>query len=148
MIEINDLILTKSVKQLNIDNSPSKKHLKNLNNFLKNCLKPLEIEWNDYCIKNKLGNGGINIIKCYVSDNLNKIDSEKNEYGHLIGYAADTVPSNNKMKEYSSFLKEYFKNKNFDQLIEEKPRCGIPSWMHIGFKNENKAQRKQIFRLI
>lgn len=64
---------------------------------------------------------------------------------HLIGYAADIVPVNGKMDEFGRFLKEYLKDKAFDQLLIE--TSGKSRWYHIGLCGNIGQQRKQIKNL-
>lgn len=65
---------------------------------------------------------------------------------HQIGYAADIVPSNGKIDEFINFCKEWFKDKDFDQVIIEKN--GSSRWIHIGLKANDGSQRKKLFNMI
>jgi putative chitinase len=60
---------------------------------------------------------------------------------HTTGYAADLVPVNGKMTEFKTFVKEWLKDKKFDQYINE--FSGSTEWVHIGLKNISGKQRKQ-----
>jgi len=48
-----------------------------------------------------------------------KIDGSKTS-AHLTGYACDMIPKNGKFNEFIEFLKDYLKDKDFDQCIIEK----------------------------
>ena len=150
MINVENIIYGSEIKALNIDNTPSKIHLKNIKFLLNKVLIPIEKAWTSYCYRNKIGVGGINIIRGYISNNINDklIIPESKDSAHLNGYGVDTVPINGNIIEYEKFLKNYFDNRNFDELIEEKPRCGKPSWIHISYKNQDGKQRKKIYRRI
>lgn len=150
MVSIEDIIYYPESKVLNANNTPSKKHLKNIKDLLFKVLIPIEKDWTSYCYNNKIGVGGINIIRGYVSNDLNqKLFIPENENStHLNGYGVDTVPINGNIIEYEKFLKNYFDNRNFGELIEEKTKCGIPSWIHISYKDSNNQQKNKIYRLI
>ena len=51
----------------------------------------------------------------------------------------------NKFNEFVEFLKDYLKDKSFDQCIIEK--SSKSKWIHLGLKNLKGLQRKQIFNL-
>lgn len=88
---------------------------------------------------------GIRINSGYRSKELNdKIGGSKTS-AHLIGYAADIYPVNNKWDEFLKFIKDYLKDKVFDQCIIEK--SGSSKWIHIGLKNLKIQQRKMIFNI-
>ena len=45
--------------------------------------------------------------------------------------------------EFKSFCRGFLRVREFDQLISEKENGqGVPSWMHIGYKNSEGKQRK------
>ena len=54
------------------------------------------------------------------------------------------------MKEFQKFVPNYCKQNGilFDQIIFEKPKNGIASWLHFGLFNEKGEQRKQVFWII
>ena len=64
------------------------------------------------------------------------------------GFSVTTYPSNENMKEYSSFIKKYFNRKNYDRIIEIGFKNGIPDSIYISYKNMTGEQRKQYFNLI
>ena len=67
----------------------------------------------------------------------------------MLGYAVDFEPVNQKNLEFWKFMVDYLKRNNipFSQLINEKPICGVPSWIHFSI-NGKKGYRKQIFTLV
>ena len=64
---------------------------------------------------------------------------------HKIGYAADIYPVNGKFEEFKKFVKNWIKDKDFDQCIIEKK--GSSEWIHIGLFNNNGGQRHNTFSL-
>lgn len=64
---------------------------------------------------------------------------------HQIGYAADIVPVNGKMDEFIDFVKEWAKDKMFDQIITE--RSSKSRWVHFGLYNNTGEQRRLLFKM-
>lgn len=132
----------------NIDNTIEDEVIyENARQFMLQILDPLRFAWTEYCIDNNLGSGAIEITSGYRSEELNKLVNGSKTSVHCIGFAADIKPKNKKMKEFQEFIPKWFTDNNieFDQIIKEKPRNDIASWMHIGWKNRKGEQRKQIF---
>lgn len=88
---------------------------------------------------------GIKVTSGFRIDALNKAVGGVETSVHKIGYAADISPANGKYEAFVAFLKEWLKDKNFDQCIEEKK--GKTRWIHIGLYNNKGEQRKQIFNI-
>lgn len=65
---------------------------------------------------------------------------------HQIGYAADIVPVNGKMDEFIDFVKEWAKDKMFDQIITE--RSSKSRWVHFGLYNNAGEQRRLLFNML
>lgn len=65
---------------------------------------------------------------------------------HQIGYAADIVPVNGKMDEFIDFVKEWAKDKMFDQIITE--YSSKSRWVHFGLYNNAGEQRRLLFNMI
>ena len=65
---------------------------------------------------------------------------------HQIGYAADIVPVNGKMDEFIDFVKEWAKDKMFDQIIVE--NSSKSRWVHFGLYNNAGEQRRLLFNMI
>lgn len=64
---------------------------------------------------------------------------------HQIGYAADIVPVNGKMDEFIEFVKEWAKDKDYDQIILE--YSSKSRWVHFGLYNNKHEQRRLLFRM-
>lgn len=134
-----------------IDNRlTNSEHYENARQLLLRILDPLRKAWTEYCIDNRLGMGGITVTSGYRCEELNKLVGGSKTSAHCIGAAADIKPSNHKMREFQDFVPKWLKDNNiaFDQCIKEKAKNGIAEWIHIGHKNRNGKQRKQIFDLI
>ena len=76
----------------------------------------------------------------------NKIAGASKTSVHQIGYAADIVPANGKMDEFIDFVKEWAKDKMFDQIIVE--NSSKSRWVHIGIRNNGGEQRRLLFKMV
>lgn len=90
----------------------------------------------------------------YVSSGLRKAKLNAKVGGvstsiHQIGYAADIYVKggNRPIEKFGEWLKEYLKDKAFDQCIFEKSKTGT-TWIHIGLYNNKGQQRRQLFNLV
>lgn len=137
---------TASIKQ--IDNTPNKEITEHLIELVEKLLDPLRNDWAEYCDVNRLGNPAISVNSGYRCNELNKAVGGSLTSAHLTGYAADIIPSNGRMKEFQVWITEAIEKYDFDQLIYEKPRNGIASWIHLGLKNKEGLQRRQKFTII
>lgn len=61
---------------------------------------------------------------------------------HLKGFAADIIPYNNQMDKFIEFIREWAKDKQFDQILIE--RQNSARWVHIGLYSNSGKKRKQI----
>lgn len=64
---------------------------------------------------------------------------------HMIGFAIDMVPANGKIEQFAEFLRDYLKDKMFDQLIWEK--SGRSRWLHLGLYSNRGEQRRMVFEM-
>lgn len=121
-----------------IDNFPSFTIVEHLNELTKNILEPLRIAWGSSIIVNS----------GYRCDALNKAVGGVSTSVHRLGYAADLVPGNGKIDEFSKFVKDWLvKNRiKFDQVITETQ--GKTRWVHIGLKSSTGSQRGETKNLI
>ena len=88
---------------------------------------------------------GIRVSSGFRNDALNKAVGGVPNSIHKIGYAADIYPVNGKFEEFKKFVKNWIKDKDFDQCIIEKK--GNSEWIHIGLFNNNGGQRHNTFSL-
>lgn len=75
-----------------------------------------------------------------------KIAGASKTSAHQSGYAADIVPVNGKMDEFIDFVKEWAKDKMFDQIIVE--NSSKSRWVHFGLYNNAGEQRRLLFKMI
>lgn len=134
---IDELCYSEYAKEHSIDNTPTDEQINNLNELI-DLLDNIRESWGS----------GIRVNSGFRSKELNeKINGSKTS-AHTVGYAADIYPVNGDIKGFDSFIWEEIDKYEFDQLIREKPKNGVPSWIHIGLKNRSGLQRKQKFTLI
>lgn len=137
--------------KLGIDNTlTNTEHYENARQFMLQILDPLRKAWTEYCIDKNLGRAAIRINSGYRTKELNDAINGSKTSAHCIGCAADIEPANNQMKHFQKFVDRWLTDNNieFDQFIIEKPKNGVASWIHIGWKNRNGEQRKQKFTLV
>lgn len=135
---IEELCYSETGKLRGIENIPSEEEKQNLIEFVNDILDPLREEWGS----------AIRVNSGFRSLPLNRALKGSSTSVHPLGYAVDIVPANGNMKKFQSFVEEFLSEREYDQLIFEKPRNGIASWIHIGYKNRNGEQRKQTFTLV
>ena len=121
-----------------LDNTPNEEEIKHLEELI-DVLDGLREAWGS----------GIRVNSGFRSEEVNNKVGGSKTSAHRIGFAGDLEPVNGDMKKFQDFVPNYFKENNipFDQIIREKPRNGIASWMHLGLYNNKHEQRKQVFTL-
>lgn len=131
-----------------LDNTPNDLETNNLKELIK-VIDEVREYWTILCNLNKWGSGVITVNSGFRSEEVNKAIGGAKESEHKLGFAVDMKPSNGRNKEFWDFMVEYVKVKqlNFSQLINEKPKCNIPSWIHFSI-NGKKGYRKEIFTLV
>lgn len=130
--DLEEFLTSSTARQKSIENLPSWDvidHLKELAAFL----DQLREDWGS----------GIKVTSGFRNDKLNSAVGGVGSSVHMIGYAADIVPSNGKFKEFAQFIEKWAKNKSFDQIIIEKSKKS--QWIHIGLFNNKHQQRKMVF---
>ena len=145
---IDEMIKSSTGDSLGIDNTPTESHKKHINELI-SVLDNIREKWTELCNEKKWGTGGIRVNSGYRTDRLNKAVGGSKTSEHRLGYAADIEPINGRNKEFWDFMVRYVGENDikFSQLINEKPRKGIPQWIHFSI-NGNKGQRGQIFTLV
>lgn len=132
---LEEMISSTSAKKYNIDNRPTAEEQRRIVELVSKLLQPLREAYGK----------PITVTSGFRCKSLNQKVGGSATSAHMLGYAADTKASN--MKEYQDFCLKWFKDKEFDQLIIEYPKNGIASWIHIGLKNTQGKQRKQVLTL-
>lgn len=118
-----------------IDNTPNATVKSHLNELIK-FLNPLREAWGSPIL----------VTSGYRSKKLNRLVGGSPSSVHMIGYAVDLVPKNGKMTDFKKFVRNYLKDKKFDQCIIER-NARNSEWIHLGLKSNYGMQRKQIFSL-
>lgn len=119
-----------------IKNYPSWEHIEHLNE-LALFLDELRDAWGS----------GLRVTSGLRRKWLNdKIAAASKTSAHQIGYAADIVPVNGKMDEFIDFVKEWAKDKMFDQIIVE--NSSKSRWVHFGLYNNGGEQRRLLFKMV
>lgn len=132
-----------------LDNTPNEQEIENLEKLM-DVLDGIREAWTKECIYKKWGSAAIDINSGFRSEEVNKAVKGSKTSAHRLAWAVDMEPRNQRNLDFYNFLIEYLKENKigFDQLINEKPRCGIPSWIHLGLYNKNGSQRGQIFTMV
>lgn len=129
---------SETAKLRGIDNTIPDEYKENIKEFVENLLDELREKWGS----------PIRITSGYRSESLNRVLNGSKTSAHTIGYAADIQPVNGKMKDFMKFVEEFLQDKEWDQCIWEKMKCGSCQWVHLSYKNRQGLQRKQCFSLI
>ena len=132
--DLEEFLESSTARQKSIQNVPSWEIVLRLRQ-LAQFLDGLREEWGS----------GIRVSSGFRDANLNYYVGGVSNSIHKIGYAADIVPTNGKMTEFKRFVKNWIKDKAFDQCIIEKK--GKSEWIHIGLFNNSGGQRHNIFSL-
>ena len=140
---IKEFTYSDTAKKLGIDNTPTQSQTAHVIEFVEKLLDPLREAWGIYCKKNNLGTAALKVSSGIRCKALNTAVGGSTTSAHYRGYAADLIPYNGKLLEFKNFCMEWLSDKNFDQFISEDEHNGIPSWIHIGYKNSVNIFRKQ-----
>lgn len=95
-------------------------------------------------VRDKWGSG-IKISSGFRNEKLNAAVGGVKNSNHLWGWCADIQPVNGKLDEFARFLKDYLKDKGFDECIFETK--GKTRWIHFALMNANGGQRRKMFNL-
>ena len=132
--KLEEFLTSSTARQRSIENLPSweiVEHLHELALFL----DKMREAWGS----------GIKVTSGFRNEKLNAAVGGVPNSIHKIGYAADLQPANGKMTEFKRFVKNWIKDKDFDQAIIEKK--GKVEWIHIGLFGNSGQQRHNIFSL-
>lgn len=145
----NEFTKSDTARRLGIDNTPTDETIQNNIIELMNVLDGVREAWTIKCEENCWGTAAIIVNSGYRCDELNDAIGGSKTSAHSIGAAADIEPKNQRNREFLRFLEQYLLDNHipFDQLINEKPINGVPSYIHIGLKNRFGKQRRMVFTL-
>lgn len=147
--KFSELVNSDVAKKKNINNVPDDVDIIDNIIELMDVMDNIRIAWTELCEKNNWGSASIRVNSGYRSEALNKAINGSKTSEHRLGFAVDIEPVNGRNKEFWDFMVDYVDRNNipFSQLINEKPKNGVPSWIHFSI-NGNSGHRKQIFTLI
>lgn len=131
---LEEFLTSSTARQKSIENIPSWEIVLRLRKLAR-FLDGLREEWGS----------GIRVTSGFRNERLNSYVGGVPNSIHKIGYAADIYPVNGKFEEFKKFVKNWIKDKDFDQCIIEKK--GSSEWIHIGLFNNNGGQRHNTFSL-
>ncbi len=138
-----------TARKLGLDNTPSAVHAANLEMLVAQLLDPLREAWAVKCAHEQWGTPALTVTSGYRGPALNKAVGGAATSAHCVGYAADLVPANGRLAEFKAFCRDWLKDKPFDQMIsEDENAAGVPRWIHIGYKNQQGGQRRQLLSMI
>lgn len=141
---ISEFIESEEAKKRGIDNTPSQWQIDNCNEMMDTLLDPLREAWAEECKAQGYGTPALDVSSGIRSEALNKAVGGSETSAHYVGYAADLIPYNGKLKKFKRFCYNWLKGVAFDQMIsEDESADGTPSWVHIGYKRRDGSQRKQ-----
>lgn len=131
---VEELTASDVARKFNIDNTPTPQVRQHLEELIDKLLNPIRDAWGSPVI----------VSSGYRCPALNTRVGGAKKSAHLTGYAADLVPSNGRRKEFINFVQKFLLSSGlyFDQCINEYGR-----WCHVGLKNLEGRQRKQIFKI-
>lgn len=132
--KLEEFLTSSTARQKSIENLPSWEIIEHLNE-LALFLDEMREAWGS----------GIKVTSGFRIEALNKAVGGVSTSVHMLGYAADIVPANGKLEAFMDFLKDWLKDKAFDQCIEEKN--GKTKWLHLGLYNNKGEQRRQMFNI-
>lgn len=141
---LTQLIYSDTAARLGLDNTPTEEHLRNLTQTIEELIDPLCGAWAARCEVEKWGSPVLTVTSGYRGYRLKEAKRAMTS-AHCYGYALDLVPANGRLAEFKNFCRIFLQAKSFDQLIsEDENEAGVPRWVHIGYKNHQGAQRRQM----
>ena len=133
---LDELIASKTAKQMNIINAPGVEEVCNMCALVHNVLQPLRNAMNEPI---KIGSG-------YRSPRLNKAVGGVSNSQHVKGEAADLCIDGDKVKGKRWF--EWIKSHcDFDQLIWEHNSKGS-YWVHVSYRSDGKNRKNVVSDLL
>lgn len=146
---LEELTTSTTARRLGLDNIPTPEHRANLEMLVAQLLDPLRDDWAQFCDQQQIGTPAITVSSGYRGFRLNTAVGGSKTSAHCVGYAADLVPANGRLAEFKRFCRDWLKGRPFDQMIsEDENNRGIPRWIHIGYKNQQGGQRRQLLSMV
>lgn len=133
--KLEEFIESSTARQKSLQNIPSWEQVLRLRQLAR-FLDELREAWGS----------GIRVSSGFRCDALNKAVGGVANSIHRIGWAADLVPTNGRMADFKKFVRNWIKDRGYDQCILERDRKGN-EWVHISLYNAGGGQRHQLFSL-
>ena len=138
-----------TARKLGIDNTPTAEHRTNLEELVAKLLDPLREAWAIRCANEQWGTPALTVTSGYRGFRLNKAVGGSTTSAHCVGFALDIVPANGRLSEFKAFCCDFLAGRPFDQMIsEDENAAGVPRWIHIGYKNAQGGQRRQLLSMV
>lgn len=145
---MEELTRSDTARAKGLDNTPTAEHRAHLTETVEKLIDPLREQWAVRCAHEQLGNPALRVSSGYRGAALNKAVGGSDTSAHCHGYALDLVPMNGRLREFKDFCRRFLAAKAFDQMIsEDEDAAGVPRWIHIGYKNGQGQQRRQLLSM-
>lgn len=145
---LHELTQSATARAKGLDNTPTAEHLSNIELTVAQLLDPLREAWAALCANEQWSTPAITVTSGYRGFALNKAVGGSATSAHCVGSAVDLVPANGRLREFKAFCRAFLKGRAFDQLIsEEEDAAGVPKWLHVGYKNLQGGQRRQLLSM-
>lgn len=145
---MHELTRSETARTRGLDNTPTPVHRVNIEMTVAMLLDPLREAWAVKCANNQLGTPAITVTSGYRGFRLNKAVGGSATSAHCVGFAFDLVPNNGRLAEFKRFCRAWLKGRAFDQMIsEDEDAAGVPRWVHLGYKNRQGGQRRQLLTM-
>lgn len=145
---LSEFTRSDTARKKSLDNTPTAEHRANLDEMVGELLDPLREAWAIRCANEQWGTPALRVTSGYRGFRLNAAVGGSTTSAHCVGFAADLVPGNSRLREFKAFCREFLKGRAFDQMIsEEENATGTPQWIHIGYKNRQGGQRRQLLTM-
>lgn len=132
---MSEMTYSSEANKYDIDNTPSEEIKEHLEELME-VLDTLREKWGT----------AIKVTSGYRCPELNKKIGGSKTSVHMLGYGADLKPFNNKLDKFFECAREWAKDNDFDQIIEETSSNG-GRWLHIGLYNNKGQQRREVKKL-
>ena len=130
-ISNKESVYSRTAQRLDIDNTPTQEHKKNMVKLAEKVFEPLR----------SYTGGPIKINSFYRSPALNKAIGGSSKSQHCNGQAIDIDDTFGRMSnaEMYEFIKE---NLDFDQMIWEFGNDSNPDWVHVSYVSEKENRNR------
>ena len=144
-----ELTASATARAKGLDNTPTAQHRANIEMSVAQVLDPLREAWAVKGANNPgWGSPAIRVSSGYRGFALNKAVGGSATSAHCVGFAFDLVPGNGRLADFKRFCRDWLKGRPFDQMIsEDEDAAGTPRWVHIGYKNRQGGQRRQLLTM-